>query len=426
MTRRKSGLPAADQSADGLTSLCNTSESAVNLRERALEVDKSIKLAQRYETITLTDLAAWPLEYKYTSLPNTLKKQIREYYKWQQIRDGAAAACYHTTRAGINLQFDQLDDTVHDKLAAELCDIHTVIMFTLHVLVIPEYIAFHTLGGEQTVHWESIPSGSDISSKRQLVLDRMNSMQAGSRTPGTPGLLVDYYGWSKENNDVGILHLLYRDLPNSKHSQKIDDDEDDDDIKVAHRTATLSRSPRSIASGYVRAMHTAVVVLGREAHPRSIVCPITSPEWQTLVKGYSIPEDMLQGHLVTHLFKRPELRNRFVTSSQAHQCRVSMSPHIFGLFPSAFWAHWLSSIARCICTSGWSPAPLVEKDDSTAGMGRSCGPSSKADLESSGVEARTPLNLQNLEYVLLLLQTVSLRQHVMSLHAETMTWRFPC
>eukprot|EP00953_Heterococcus_sp_UTEX-ZZ885_P002629 1936-Heterococcus_DN1.PRE.4 len=237
MTRRKSGLPSADESANGLTSLYNTSESAVHLRERALEVEKSIKLAQRYETVTLTDLAAWPSEYKYTSTPNTLKQQIREYYMWQQIRDGAAAACHLTTHAGINLQFDRLDDTVHDKLAAELCDIHTVMLFTLHVLVITEYIAFHTLGGEQTVHWESIPSGSGTSSKRQLVLDRMNSMQAGSRSPG---LLADYYGWSKESNDVGILHLLYRDLPDSKHSQKIDDDDDDDDIEVAHRTATRS------------------------------------------------------------------------------------------------------------------------------------------------------------------------------------------
>jgi hypothetical protein len=96
--------------------------------------------------------------------------------------------------------------------------------------------------------------------------------------------------------------LLYRDLPNSKYSQKIDDDEDDDDIEVAHRTATRSRSTRSIASGYVRAMHTVVVVLGREARPRSIVCPITSPEWQTLVRGYALPEDMFQGQLVTPKF----------------------------------------------------------------------------------------------------------------------------
>jgi hypothetical protein len=192
---------------------------------------------------------------------------------WQQIRDGAAAACYHTTRAGINLQFDQLDHTVHDRLAAELCDIHTVILFTLHVLVIPEYIAFHTLGGEQTVHWESIeyiafhtlggeqtvhwesiPAGSDTSSKRQLVLDRMNSMQAGSGTPDAPGLLVEYYGWSKGSNDVGILHLLYQDLPNSKYSQKTDDDEDDDDIEVAHRTATRSHS------GYIEYMNKTNII----------------------------------------------------------------------------------------------------------------------------------------------------------------------
>jgi hypothetical protein len=79
-------------------------------------------------------------------------------------------------------------------------------------------------------------------------------------------------------------------------------DENDDDIEVAHRTATRSRCTRSIASGYVRTMHTAVVVLGREARPRSIICSITSLEWQTLVKGYTMPEDTMQGHLVTPKF----------------------------------------------------------------------------------------------------------------------------
>ena len=50
-------------------------------------------------------------------------------------------------------------------------------------------------------------------------------------------------------------------------------------------------------------MHTAVIVLGREAHPRSIVCPLTSSEWQMLVRNCHIPEDLLQGHRVTPKFQ---------------------------------------------------------------------------------------------------------------------------
>jgi hypothetical protein len=170
--------------------------------------------------------------------------------------------------------------------------------------VIPEYVVFHTLGGEQTLHWESIAPGSDQQRKRQQVLDRMNSMQAASRVAGAPGLLLDYYEWRKGLDEIGTVHLLYRDLPGAKNSQKDDeDDEDDDDIAAGHRSATRSRSTRSIASGFVRAMHTAVIVLGREAHPRSIVCPLTSSEWQMLVRKCHIPENLLQGHRVTPKFQ---------------------------------------------------------------------------------------------------------------------------
>jgi hypothetical protein len=49
-------------------------------------------------------------------------------------------------------------------------------------------------------------------------------------------------------------------------------------------------------------MHTAIIVLGREAHPRSILCPLTSTEWNVLVNGYGIPESMLQGNKVTPRF----------------------------------------------------------------------------------------------------------------------------
>jgi hypothetical protein len=301
MTRRKSGLPSDDSSGStvGLTSLCYTSVSAADVvREKALMIEQSITLAQRYETVTLTDLGSWPAHprLRYKTLPNSLKQHVREYYVCEQLRSAklGASVCNHGNQAVLNLRFDQLDDGVHDHLTAQLCDIHTIILYTLHTQVIPEYTGFHTLGGEQTVHWESIRPGSDQQRKRQRVLDRMSSMQASSRVAGAQGLLLDYYGWRKDIDDIGIVHLLFRDLPDTKDSQKAgNDDDDDDDIEAAHRTATRSRSTTSIASGFVRAMHTAVIVLGREAHPRSIVCPLTSAEWQTLVHKYDVPEDLL-------------------------------------------------------------------------------------------------------------------------------------
>jgi hypothetical protein len=57
MTKRKSGLPADDDKSSGITSLCNR-VSCTDKRAAAQAIDKVIKRAQRYDTFTLTDLAA--------------------------------------------------------------------------------------------------------------------------------------------------------------------------------------------------------------------------------------------------------------------------------------------------------------------------------------------------------------------------------
>jgi hypothetical protein len=321
MTRRKSGLPSDDRtdSTAGLTSLCNTSQSASDMRDAALEIERSVKLSQRYETVTLTDLAAWPVVVEYNTLPNSLKHHVKEYYTWSELRIAASKpdTSFHTNHyASISQRFEQLEVSEYDSLAMELCEIHTIILYTLHAQVIPEYVAYHTLGGDQTVHWESLSPDSESHSKRKLVLDRMNRMYANRRVESAQGLLLDYY-------DVGILHLLYRDLPNTKGTQKRDsedddDDDDDDDIEAVHRAATRSRSTRSIASGYVRAMHTAIIVLGREVHPRCIVCPLTSAERQTLT-AYNVPENTLQGNLVTPKFDYNQYASEGSTGTICHQ-----------------------------------------------------------------------------------------------------------
>jgi len=49
-------------------------------------------------------------------------------------------------------------------------------------------------------------------------------------------------------------------------------------------------------------MHTALIVLGRETHTRSVLCPLTSKERNLLVRGYGVPEDLLQGHKMRPVF----------------------------------------------------------------------------------------------------------------------------
>ena len=88
----------------------------------------------------------------------------------------------------------------------------------------------------------------------------MNRLQASSLVPGASRAAY----WTiitgeRTSADIGIIHLLFRDLPgDTKQQHKVDEDDeddDDDDIEVAHRTATRSRSTRSIASGFVKAMY---------------------------------------------------------------------------------------------------------------------------------------------------------------------------
>eukprot|EP00953_Heterococcus_sp_UTEX-ZZ885_P019509 10894-Heterococcus_DN1.PRE.1 len=96
-------------------------------------------------------------------------------------------------------------------------------------------------------------------------------MQANTRVPGAQGQLLDYYDWRLDPDDTGMLHLLHRDLPDAASAKKqdhIDDGEEADEEDVAVPGTTRSRSTRSIASSYVRAMHIAIIVLGREARPR--------------------------------------------------------------------------------------------------------------------------------------------------------------
>jgi hypothetical protein len=278
MTKRKSGLPGDDRAAKGITSVCNH-QTGDQKRAIALRVEEAIKKGQRYETVTPTDLASWPAVVEYRTLPKRLQDQVLEYYTWTELRQ--SSMCYHTVQAAIAQQFEELEESARDTLANDLCDIHTVIEFTLRTQVLPEYIANHTTGGAQTLHWEPLIPGSPAQLQRQRTLLKIENMQASARVPGAKGSLLDYYDWRLDQSDSGMLHLLHRDIPSASRKRSnnfdIEEDEEEDDA-VATNTVSISMSTAVLASTFIRAMHTAVIVLGREAHPRSILCPLVSVE----------------------------------------------------------------------------------------------------------------------------------------------------
>ena len=300
MTKRKSGMPDNNKSHTGLTSLYNPE--CDESREAALKIETANKRAQQYETVTLLDLSSWPTVVEYYALSKRLQEQTLEYYTWMMLRNNM---CYETEQGVIAQQFKELQDRERDALANQLCNIHTVIEYTLRSQVLPEYIKQHVTGGEQTVHWEPLVPGSAAQLRRQLTLKRIEQVQANDLIPGAPGKLLDFYDWRLDQDDTGMLHLLHRDLPSASRKQtgepNDEEEAEEEDTSTTH-TATRSQSTIVLASGYVRAMHTAIVVLGREAHPRSILCPLTSAEWKILVNGYSVPENLLQGDKVTPAF----------------------------------------------------------------------------------------------------------------------------
>jgi hypothetical protein len=311
MTKRKSGLPADDHASSGVTSMCNK-VSGTDKRAAALAMDKALKRAQRYDTLTLTDLASWPSLLVYETLPQRLKDHVFEYYMWQQLHANSSI-----TREQVKQAFESLNNHEHDTLTEQLCDKHAVIEYTLRSQVLPEYIAHHVTSGSQTVHWQSVSPGSRIHKRRQRVVQRMVDLRASSIVPGARGQVIDFYGWRLDDDDTGMLHMLLRDLPSATKSTKRgsgdddeddedddddDDDKDDDDV-AATKPTSKSKSALGIASAYVRAMHTAVVVLQRAAHPRSVLCPISSAERSVLVNTHGIPEDLLQGQKVVPQFK---------------------------------------------------------------------------------------------------------------------------
>jgi hypothetical protein len=289
MTKRKA---IDDNQTDGITSLCNDSQDGADNRAAALQISKAKKVSQCYETITLTDLAAWPDEVTYDKVTSRLKQHIKEYYICSQL---------HEERTSHDLeqhshQFDALSIEEVDALAVKVCSIHAAIEYTARAQVVPEYLDHHVTGGDFSKHWIHIPRDGSVSLARQRTMKRIETMPASMLVPGAEGLLIDYYDWSVDRSDKAVQYFLHRDFAKKAKQEMVDnyneDDDDDGDIR------TVTTSSYGVATSYLRAMHTAVIVLRREVHPRSVLAPVTVHEWLVLTQAYSIPEHHLEGNKV--------------------------------------------------------------------------------------------------------------------------------
>jgi hypothetical protein len=107
-------------------------------REAALKIETANKRAQRYKTVTLSDVSSWPAAsvIEYNALSKRLQEQILEYYTWTMLRE--SGMCYQTEHCVILQQFEELQDHERDALASQLCNIHTVIEYNLRSQVLPE------------------------------------------------------------------------------------------------------------------------------------------------------------------------------------------------------------------------------------------------------------------------------------------------
>jgi hypothetical protein len=287
MTKRKS----LDELTDDITSMSNDFDGA-GKRAAALQISKAKKASQCYETITFTDLAAWPDVVTYATVSDRLKHHIREYYVWGQV---------HEERTSHDLeqyshQFDALSIEEHDVLAVKLCNIHAAIEYTARAQVIPEYLDHHVTGGDFSKHWTTILRDGSVCKARQRTMKRIENMPASMLVPGAEGLLIDYYDWSVDRSDKAVQHFLHRDFAKKAKQEMVDNYNEDDDDDYDDRTVTTSSY--GVATSYLRAMHTAVIILRREVHPRSVLAPLTVHEWLVLTQAYGIPEHHLEGNKV--------------------------------------------------------------------------------------------------------------------------------
>jgi hypothetical protein len=225
-----------------------------------------------------------------------LKHHIREYYIWGEVHEERTShdlGQYHH-------QFDALSIEEHDALAVKVCNIHTTVEYTARAQVVPEYLDHHVTGGDFSKHWVNIPRDGSVFLARQRTMKRIETMPASMLVPGAEGLLTEYYDWSVDRSDKAVQCFLHRDFAKKAKKEMVDNynEDDDDDDAMMDDNRTVTTSSYGVATSYLRAMHTAVIILRREVHPRSVLAPLTVQEWLVLTQAYGIPEHHLEGNKV--------------------------------------------------------------------------------------------------------------------------------
>ncbi|KAG5184154.1 hypothetical protein JKP88DRAFT_254579 [Tribonema minus] len=118
------------------------------------------------------------------------------------------------------------------------------------------------------------------------MFDLVKTIAAAEYVPMAPSgaTLLQFYDFGVDTDDERLRYLLERQF--AKQGEQ------------ASEGKTAATSSSGGASHYVHAMWTACVLLGRQPHPISVVCPLRTSEFHLLTKGHGSPEDLLIGNRV--------------------------------------------------------------------------------------------------------------------------------
>ncbi|KAG5186489.1 hypothetical protein JKP88DRAFT_241096 [Tribonema minus] len=273
--------------SEGLTSIVNDSEAGEENRAKAAQVASSIIKSQRYTTCSVNNLAEWtdaPL-FRYAFQGKVHKDFVKEFYIFQVIRDAVASGADPPSYDTADQAFEALSGDIKDQHSLSTAKLHALILYYTWSFIVPFYINKRATGGERSVHWSAIRD-STVKAQRLAMYDLVKTIAADEHVPRAPPgtTLLQFYHFNFDADDEGIRYLLEREF--AKQAEQ------------ASEGKTASTSSSGVASHFVHAMWTACMLLGRQPHPVSVVCPLRTSEFHLLHKGHGCPEDLLIGNRV--------------------------------------------------------------------------------------------------------------------------------
>ncbi|KAG5179843.1 hypothetical protein JKP88DRAFT_241807 [Tribonema minus] len=273
--------------SEGLTSITNDTETGEENRAKAAEIASSINKTQRYTTCSVANLQEWsdaPL-FRYASQDKYHKDFVKDYFSFKVIREAVASGADPLSYDTASDTFEALSGNIQDQHTLSTAKLHAIILYFTWSFIVPFYIDKRATGGERSVHWSPIKD-STVKQQRLAMFDLVKTIPAEEYVPMAPSgaTLLQFYDFGVDTDDERLRYLLERQC--AKQGEQ------------ASEGKTAATSSSGVASHYVHAMWTACVLLGRQPHPISVVCPLRRSEFHLLTKGHGSPEDLLIGNRV--------------------------------------------------------------------------------------------------------------------------------